>query len=62
MVARNVTLATGFSLLRREHRQRRAEQRAADAEAERIDLVGAGDLLRDAQRRERRLLRGSRPS
>ena len=49
--------------LRRQHRERRGEQRAADAEAERVDLVGCRVIsLRDVERRDARLARGSRPS
>jgi hypothetical protein len=38
------------------HRERRRKDRAADAEAERVDLLGAGDVERRVDRRQRSLL------
>ena len=54
--ARGLLLAAGG-----QDRQRAGQQGAADAEPERVHLVGAGDLQRDVDRLEHARIRGSRP-
>jgi hypothetical protein len=55
-VVSRVSEATGFSPRRRRHRKRGAEDGAADAEAECIDLVDAADFLHHLDRLQRTLL------